>query len=92
MTRIALSEANSFAIEVHAPRSGGGGSWSASAHASYSSARAAAVPVCMSASLNWIPCMLDDRPAEGDALARVGDGVVGRALRDADRLRGGAEA
>src|SRR4051812_46969818 len=35
---------------------------------------------------------LEDRLAERDALLRVLAGVVGRALRDADRLRGGAEA
>ena len=46
----------------------------------------------MSASLNWIALELVDRLAELPALARVGDGVVGRALGDPDGLRGGAQA
>ena len=45
----------------------------------------------MSASLNPIALELVDRLAERDPLARVLRGVVDRALRDADRLRGGAE-
>ena len=46
----------------------------------------------MSASLNWIPCSVDDRLAERDPLLRVVDRVVGRALGDPDGLRGGAQA
>ena len=38
------------------------------------------------------PLELVDRLAELAALARVADGVVGRALRDSDGLRGGAQA
>ena len=46
----------------------------------------------MSASLNWIAWNSLIACAELPALARVGDRVVGRALRDPDGLRGGAQA
>ena len=42
--------------------------------------------------MNWIALELVDRLPELAALARVGDGVVGRALGDPDGLGGGAEA
>ena len=42
--------------------------------------------------MNWIALELVDRLAELPALARVGGGVVGRALGDPDGLGGDAEA
>ena len=61
------------------------------AQARYSSSRAAAVRVSMSASLNWMPwnCAMG---CPNWRRSRVGRGVVGRALGDPDGLRGDAEA
>ena len=85
MTRIAVSDANSFAIDDALPVPGGPAS--SSEHARYTSSAAASTWVAMSASMNWRPWKSASREPNCLRSLHVARRELERAAGDAERLR-----